>query len=202
MPFPVLSVILIIFVLWLHYEINKSKKLLNKDTDAFWLKEKDANLTRRADISNLEYITIPLELLPMEDREDDTLNSYRDTIRDLSDKKIVNLTGQTNTELKRRFGVANLQLLSEYDNNYLILVSILQKWGERLYNQGFKSEAAIVLEFAVNCSTDAINTYKLLAKIYCEQDTPNKIDNLISTLSKSDSDRTTALINEIRKMLC
>jgi hypothetical protein len=174
--------ILIIFVLWLFYEIKKSSRIDRIKTEKFWERERLANLSRKTDISELEYISIPVERLPMADTDDPTVNSYRDTIKKLADKKILNLSGLTNTDLKLKYGSANITRLSEYDNNYLILVSILHKWGERLYQNGLAEAALPVLEFAVMCLTDVKRTYQLLAEIYMENHTPENIDPLLDII--------------------
>jgi len=200
MQIPILFGIIIIIVVWLQYEIKKSKKHSNKSQENFWKLESQSNLIKRIDISNLEYITIWPERLPMSDHEDSTVNSYRDIILKLSDKKILNLTGQTNTELKLQYGTANFNLLSEYDNNYTSLVSILQKWGERLYLLGSVTDAVTVLEFAVSCNSDVSKSYKLLATIYMEQKTPEKIDELIHILSNIKMLRKDIIIEELLKI--
>lgn len=182
--FTSLSIVLI-FVLWLNYEIRKNSRLSKKNMEEFWKKEAKANQTRKADISNLDYIKVPIDKLPLADTPDQTINSYRDTILSLSGKKVLNLTGFSNTELKLKYGASNINLLSEYDNNYTMLVAILQKWGERLYSQGYKREALSVLETAVECKTDVPKTYELLADIYIEQGSPNKINLLMDALSKT-----------------
>lgn len=189
--------VLIIFAVWLQYKMRKADRLSNKSSLQFWEKERQANLSRRADISDLEYITVPADSLPVSDTEDATINSYRDTILSLSGKKIVNLTGLTNTELKLKYGPANLSLLSEYDNNYIILVSILQKWGKRLLDKGYMAEAASVFEFAAKCKTDVKSTYKMLAGIYKEQHAPDKIDALIDIIPLTNITGKSALIQEL-----
>jgi hypothetical protein len=183
MPFPVISVIIFIFIIWLQYEIRKTARKSKRDSDTFWDREIQANQARRKDISNLEYIKISSDTLPLDDKADDTINSYRDTILKLKDKKILKLTGISNTELKNDYGVANINLLTEYDNNYAILVSMLQKWAERLYSKGFTKDAQAVLEYALSCQTDVNKTYKLLADIYKSQNTPEKIDQLIQIVT-------------------
>lgn len=188
---------LIIFVIWLFYEIQKSNRLSKKGTEEFWKKERLANLSRKADISGLDYITIPLVQLPMTDTDDPTINSYRDTISKLADMKIVNLTGYTNTDLKLKYGASNITSLSEYDNNYLILVSLLNKWGERLHQKGYAEAAINVLEFAVMCRTDVRRTYQLLATIYMEQHTPDKIDSLLDMISSTNIVRKDKLTEEL-----
>jgi len=175
--------IVIIFVLWLNYEIRKNNRLSKIKSEEFWAKEAQANMTRKTDISNLDYIKIPIDKLPLDDNPDDTINSYRDTILSQSDKKILNLSSFSNTDLKLKYGAGNLAQLSEYDNNFTVLVSTLQKWGERLYNQGYIKEALSVLEVAVECKTDVSKSYELLAKIYAEQGAPDKIDSLVEALS-------------------
>lgn len=201
MPTPVLSAFILIFIVWLQYEIRKSRHTSRKEIEIYWKYETDANATRRKDISTLDYISINLSVLPMNDNIDETINSYRDTIHSLSDKKILKLTGITNTELKYLYGAANIHLLAEYDNNYIIMVSILQKWAERLYSHGNKSEAAAVLEYAVSCQTDVSTSYKLLAAIYQEQNTPEKINDLIEKIQKTEILTKEKRIEELKDLL-
>jgi hypothetical protein len=200
MQIPVLSILILIFILWFQYEIRKNNKLTNKNSNKFWKAEQEANLTRRKDITNLDYIVIPLERLPMEDSDDLTLNSYRDTIRKLSDKKILNLTGQTNRELKLNYGSANFNYLMECDNNYITFISMLHKWGDRFYNLGLRDEAVSILEYAVTCSTDVHKTYRLLAHIYLEQGVPDKIEELITIISSSNMFQKEELRKELTRL--
>lgn len=201
MPIPVLSIMVLIFILWLQYEIRKSSRFSKKATDRFWDKEKQANLTRKADITDLNYITLSTQSLPLSDKEDQTINSYRDSILKLADKKIINLTGYTNTELKGKYGAANIQLLTEYDNNYLLLVSMLQKWGQRLYDMGYNADAVAVLEYAVSCHTDVPSTYRLLATLYTKQNTSEKVHSLITKIASIELHDKEKLIQDLNKLI-
>jgi hypothetical protein len=198
MPIPVLSAFVIIFILWLQYELRKSSRSSKNASDSFWDKENKSNLARRADISGLNYITLHSEELPLRENEDETINSYRDLILGLANKKILNLSGYTNIDLKNNYGAANFPQLLEYDNNYTILVSILQKWAERLYHKGDIQEAKAVLEYALSIGSDVTNTYKLLAEIYRKQESPEKIDALIQTVSKLTIHDQDKLITDIK----
>ena len=93
----------------------------------------------------------------------------KEILRSLSTQKIVNLTGYTNTDLKLSYGTANITCLTEYDQNYTLLVSTLQKWAEALYRGGAKKECRQVLEYAVSIGTDVSHTYFLLADLYDEE---------------------------------
>lgn len=201
MPTLVLTAILFVFIIWLQYEIRKTSSGSKKVSDRFWEKENISNAARRKDISLLNYIAINKEVLPLEDSNDATIDSYRDLILDLTDKKIVNLSGYTNTELKNLYGIANINLLTEYDNNYITLISILQKWAERLYAADHIPEAICVLEYAVTCRTDVSKTYKLLAEIYKQQNTPEKLDSLLLIIESISIYGKDKLIQEINAFL-
>lgn len=184
-----ISFCLLIFLLnKRHSKMEKSMK------DAFWKREEEANHTRRKSLDNLPYITIPLEELPLACHITDDTADIRNTndtadvrntgdaaaneaiseeckeiLRSLSTQKIVNLTGYTNTDLKLSYGTANITCLTEYDQNYTLLVSTLQKWAEALYRGGAKKECRQVLEYAVSIGTDVSHTYFLLADLYDEE---------------------------------
>jgi hypothetical protein len=194
---PVLTILILIFVLWFQYEIRKGSKKTESDKDEFWAKEKEANLTRRKDISGLDYLTISASSLPMGDHEDDTLNSYRDTFRKMEGKKALNLSGKTNTELKLEYGAANLNQLMEYDNNFITFVGMLHKWADRLYTKGYVEEAKEVLEYGVACLTDVPKSYRLLAEIYYNSDSISQIDHLIETIANTKITDKEKLINEL-----
>lgn len=185
--------LLFVLVLWVQYEIRKHTRLSKKGIDEFWKKEALANETRKTDLSSLDYISIPLHDLPLSNTEDSTINAYRDTILSLADKKILNLSEFTNTELKLQYGIANLALLTECDNNYAVLISTLHKWGERLVNQGKIEDAIAVLELAVLCHTDAKSTFRLLAKLYQTIGSYHQLENLRSQLGSSKNKNLQAL---------
>ena len=100
MKFPILASV-IVFVLVLSRSIKRRNREKAKKEYNFWERESQANATRRKPLDNLDYITIPFEELPMEVLADDPkISEYLELLEELSQKKIVNLTGYTNTDLK------------------------------------------------------------------------------------------------------
>ena len=112
-------------------------------------------------------------------QENSEVSDYHRTLRELADSPIVNFTGISNTDLKLQYGAPNIELLSRYDQSYTTLVRTLQDWSEVLFENGYINEACTVLEFAVSTRTDISATYKLLINIYKQNNTPEKINNLI-----------------------
>lgn len=162
--------------------LNRQRAKEEAREQAFWDREREANMTRRKSLDGLDYIMIPTDILPMTtELNDDIIKECLETIETLSNEKVVNLTGYTNTDLKLMYGAPNINLLTLYDQAYLSLARTLQKWGSRLYELGHREEAKTVLEFAVITRTDVSGTYKLLKDIYEETGEEEKISGLLST---------------------
>ena len=58
MKFPIFASV-IVFCIWLIYEIRKHNKKDKKILDSFWNKENQANNTRAKSLDGLNYIEIP-----------------------------------------------------------------------------------------------------------------------------------------------
>lgn len=157
----------------------KNQKAADSLQREYWQRERAANNTRRKPLDDLAYIKLPMDIFPMELLTDiPKVEDYRQIILTLKDLPIVNFTGLTNTDLKLRYGAPNINLLTSYDQNYTLLVRTLQQWAQLLYDNGYISQACQLLEFAVSTGTDVSATYRLLCKIYQEQNTPEKIKTL------------------------
>lgn len=183
MKIPFLASI-IVFCIWLAYEIRKHNKKDKKIIDSFWEKENKANNTRAKSLDGLNYIEIPKEIyealpVPVPDELDDCSKM----LQHLKENKIVNLSHISNTDLKLKYGASNLDILSEYDQNYITLLRVLQTLSEYHYEKGNVETTRKLLEFAVESQSDNISTYKMLAEIYRDAGEESKLDYLISTAS-------------------
>lgn len=183
--------VVFIWIWILHHLKNRASKNEENQSKQFWKAEHDANSVRKMDLSNLPYIHIDTEKLPFKETTDPKLLEIQATMKDLSTKKIVNLVGQSNTDLKAAYGPANLDALSAYDANFTELIRTLSNWGTYLYEQGQLQDARVVLEYGILCKTDIKNNYVLLAKIYHKNNEISKITALmkqaetLQTLMKS-----------------
>ena len=162
------------------FGFKKSSRDNSQRKESFWDRERRANVSRRKDISSLNYISIPLNQLPFIDTDDDEILEYHKSINRLATMKILNLTGITNTELKEQYGVANLTELTDYDNNYTTLVNTIARWGARLIELEYIDEAVTILEYGLSVGTDVSRNYLLLADIYRTRGEYDRIDALIT----------------------
>lgn len=175
---PIFFGLILIFIIWLHYEKRKTSKAQVMEKSEFIKREQNANLSRKKDISKLDYITLSTSNLPLEKSNDDITNHFIETYLTYIDKKIVNLSHLSNTEIKEQYGLANLALLSEYDENFYSLVKLLDDWGLHLLSTDHLNDAAKVLELAVSIKTDITQSYLSLATVYQKQQCPEKIATL------------------------
>ena len=188
----------IVFCLVLMNIIRKSR---NKEAAAynnFMEEEARANSTRRQPLDDLNYITIDFNTLPMDILSDDEkVIEYHETLKTLSDKPIVNLTGLTNTELKLKYGAPNIDLLSSYDNTYTILARTLNDWGKYAFDQGYTAEAQTILEFAMETGTDVSESFLTLAQIYHDAGQNDKIKELTEKASQINSLLSKSLVQKL-----
>ncbi len=178
--FPIFTSVCVFGVIFTIARTRVSKK--DEATEkAFWDREDEANATRAVDISNLPYINIPLDYLPMGISDDATIKECEEQIKSLSGKKILNLSGYSNTALKLMYGAANINTLIECDNNYSELISLIVKWGQALDRLGFEDEAITVLEYGIGWGSDISANFVLLGELYCRTGEYSRVDDLIKT---------------------
>ena len=188
MAFPFLG-LFIIFLSVAAYYRKRATAQQKKVTEDFWSREDQANQIRRKDISNLPYITIPLEKFPIGISDDEELTDYEN-----------DLSHQSNTDLKLAYGPANLPALSEYDQNYTTLLRNLVAYADCLIKNGFKAEAVPVLEFGISIDSDIRANYTLLAELYKEQGNASKIQELIDKAASLDSMMRSAILEQLHTL--
>ncbi|TCK89025.1 hypothetical protein EDC19_2438 [Natranaerovirga hydrolytica] len=182
---PIILILFIIFLVVFRIKINKTSKKHLSSKEAFWQKESESNFVRKKNIDDLDYISIPVDALPFDfNTDDEDIKAIQDKITQISDLKLINLKGYSNTDIKLKYGTSNLELLSSYEDNYTRLLRSLLKWGKLLYESERIDDATKVLEYGVSIETDISEHYILLARIYKRS---NKMDKIIDLIHKVDN---------------
>jgi len=178
MKFYPLFGLIIIFIIWFTYERKKHEKDIEKNTQSFWDRDSEANSVRKVNLDTLTYISIPVDSLPFGRSNDSVVTELEKTLLDLSEKRILNLTGKTTTDIKMMYGAANINTVTEYDNNYTLMVQTICALGNRLCELGLIDEAIAFLEFGIDSLTDVSANYKLLCELYIKTNQPERLDFL------------------------
>lgn len=189
-----------VFSIVFFFALKRTNRIEAERENEFWERERRANFTRRKSLDGLNYITIPEELLHMKPAAaTETLNATIKKLNDLSEYQIVNLTGYTNTDLKLEYGTANITILTEFDLHYTNLVTLLQKLAQQLHECGNDALAISTLEFAVSTGTDVSKSYYLLADLYTEAGTPEKIGALIDSARSINSLMKDSIVQKLKE---
>lgn len=194
---PIILCCLLIFIVWLTYQKKKNEKIAKQKSESFWSRERESNLTRRKDISQLHYITIDFKKLPFFDTDNKEIEYIQNQIKKLKDCKILNLSGISNTDLKLTYGTANLNELSTCDQNFTLLIRSLNTWGQLLYDNNQKEACECVLRYAIECGSDISNTFILLATLYQQQGCTNRIHELMEHAKTLTTPMKASIINKL-----
>ena len=174
---------------------------VHKSEKQFWAKESESNNVRRVDISTLDYVVIPSNALPLNEAANNGCGPQVKIIENLSSKKILNLSQYTNTDLKLMYGPANLDTLTECDNNYTELIKTLDKMGSLLIDCSKQDLAKAFLEYSVSIGSDISATYANLGSIYMSIDDKASFNQLLKTangLSSLSKPTIIAKLNNIK----
>ena len=197
MKYPVFASF-IIFILLVRHNIRRNRRIEENTEKAFWDRERKANEVRRKPLDDLVYVKPDMSSFPMDVMADDPeVKECRELLKSLENEKIVNLTGQTNTDLKLHYGVANLKTLTEYDDRYTLLVQTIQKWADRLWENGYTEEAIPLLEEQVRLHADITSAYRKLAVYYREKNKTEKIEELKKTAETLNSSSKNVILKSL-----
>lgn len=179
---PYFIIILIVIQLYL----KKSTRSGSERSKKYWEREQKANSTRKQDISSLNYIkwddTLPaidnsLTLADILNNSPEALKAYNN-IQTLKTEPMLNLSEYSNTDLKLKYGVANLDTLTQYEDNYTSFIKSLSELGHILIEHKDISDATAFLEYAVKIGSDIRLTYTDLYALYSEAENASKIRQL------------------------
>lgn len=200
MSFPFLAAFLGfgVFLAIRYKSLNRKQEL---DTQAFWEREAAANATPSADLDNIKYITIPLDKFPLGFSKDAGICALEETLKELSHKRLLNLTGKTNTDLKELYGVANLTTMQAIGEDFDLLTITLKDYGAALIQQGKLADAISVLEFGVAIGTDISQNYILLGDCYFTFGKTDKIRYLMDQVSSKNMMLGTSILHHLQQLL-
>ncbi len=169
---------------------------------SFREKERRADSTLKKPLDDLPFIEVPLDSIPSpEPAINEKCAAILAELNALAGKKIVNLTGISNTDLKLTYGAPNLPILTEYDQNFTSLCMNLHELGCEYKLAGHEDEAIATFNVAVNVGTDISGTYTTLAEMYAERGLYVEIQRLINCADNIRSLTRTSTIKKLQNIL-
>lgn len=153
-------IIVLIFVIWLGYEIKKSRRAGEQQSKEFWDRENEALLSARKSTADILFIEVPDEIIPpvvidAEDEDSLSVNTLISELESLRGTKIADLSEYTNTDLRIKYGTANFTWLSEADTRFASLVRIMSGLITLLVKTSRSDDARILIDY---CGRNGIST--------------------------------------------
>ncbi|MCR5145710.1 MAG: hypothetical protein K6B67_10495 [Lachnospiraceae bacterium] len=200
MAFPFLAIFLtFLIVLAIRYKVTDNK--VKEQQEQFWQRESDANFAPKIDLDSLTYITIPLDKFPLGFSDDQSIVEIENQLTELSSHRLLNLTNKTNTELKETYGLANLETVSAYGDDFDQLTILLKEYGQCLINNDKIDDAIKVLEFGVSIKSDISQNYIMLGECYKKKGTTYKIEYLIQQIESMNLILGPSTIKHLQELL-
>lgn len=197
MGIPTIFVVFLIFIFIFQHNLKKSERTVNKNRRIFWEREEKSLFARKTSITSEELIHAHPEALPrfpleyFKELESENLYKLQERCFKLTTEPMMNLSDMLNSDVRIKYGAANLGLIENYENNYNQYIRILYRLAKGYYELNKKVEAIQVLEEGINMKTDISTHILLLGKLYLELDEKEKFEVLydktldMKTLTKS-----------------
>lgn len=184
---PIFLICIIVFVIWFRVKMKKNDKKNESQNELFWQREEQANFARKRDISTLTYLSIPDDTFPLNSSANEEEKYLQEQVLECAHRKMINLSGYTNTDLKEKYGVVNLEELSNCDQNFTYFIRALSKWGDYLYQHEDINRARQVMEISLSVGSDISTVFTTLGNIYAKEGNVAKIDELIMQVENSNA---------------
>lgn len=186
------SIIVVLYiVLWLNYLMKKGSKGYKFEFNRFLELERKANSSRKKEINPECFITPDTKHLPVTDYSDSPKYKSVKKKQEIALKKstltmIKFAEPKSNIDLKFEFGIANLDKIIMYEENFQEYIRALNNWAEALVELALYKEAEIILEEAVALGSELSKSYTLLGDIYAEHNDTQKLSALYDKLSEDE----------------
>lgn len=172
--------------------------------DDYLDREREANMNIGGKLDDSMFIKPDTSALPYREYESTQGNNkiikMQEQVRRKADFKMICLDKKyTNTQLKLKYGVNNLDKITDYEENYNFYIRALVDWGRMLIELDNLKDAETVLNEAVRFGSDLSANYILLADVYLTQNNMEGLDELRVLVEQSELQMKDKILAHIRK---
>ena len=200
---PILTILFIAFIIWLTVRIRHSRNKSDATWDNYYEREREADLAENRDITNLSYITIPLEKFPLnflENTDNEDFPMIVDELEQLNHTRLLNLNGKSNTDLKLEYGPGNLKEMQEIADRFSRVEVLLTDLAKCFLEEKNPEGAATVLEYGPDIGSDISTNDTLLVECHRELGEPDKLKSLIKHVKSMDFLMKDSVLKELGEM--
>lgn len=199
-PFPVFT-IFFFFCLFVFFRIRHLQNRREERDAAFWAREEEAMHAPNVDLSDVQFLRIPLERFPVGLMDTDEGAMVEEELKQLSAEPILNLNGMTNTDVRLAYGAGNFDHMQKAGENFDRLEVLLCDYAKLLIENGHPADAVPVLEFAVESNATVSSIYTLLGECYDDMGDGERLNTLIATVEGRDMMMKASILDHLRGLV-
>ena len=166
--------------------IRRNNAKTKKIHDEFWEKERSSHNAPERPTDDLNFIRFPSDLPLHLSIDDPRIREYQETLENLTKKRVINLSGISNTDIRLAYGSKNMEELSRADELFIILCRNLNALSSAYLRAGYREEACRLLQFAVSSGSDIRETWSMLGQYYLDNGNATALKLLIDRAGKLD----------------
>lgn len=206
MGIPVLFVLFLILIITVQINLRKYDSKRNASRENFWEKEHQSLFSRKKPLDSADFISASLpdhlkksiEVFKELDRED--LFYTQEKCFECLNTPMMNLENMLNSDVRIKYGTANLETVELYEENYNKYLHSLYMLGKGYYELKMYQDAITVLEEGVRIHTQMREHYIILGKIYKELHQEDSFKQLIRHAEEINSISKSKLIKALSEL--
>ncbi len=182
-----LLVLTIAVIIWLNVRLIINSRGYKKDFYKFIEDERTANMARKKDIPAEFFIKPDVSRLPVKNyaQQSRLASKQEAALKSANNTMIKFNTPKTNREIKLEFGLANLDNVINYEENYQQYIRKLTDWAEQLILEGYIEDGQKVLLEAIEFGADSFICFKLLNDTCFSQNNFTILEDLFSKIQNN-----------------
>ncbi|MCL2170122.1 MAG: hypothetical protein FWB74_08880 [Defluviitaleaceae bacterium] len=188
----IIPVVILIILFTIAVRLASKSGKVRQKAEKLIAENEAANTARAREIEDEHFFKPELDKLPIRTFTAEEMSLphpvylWQNKVVQGASKKMLRFgSEQSNVELKRRYGLANLEFVARYEENFTNFCHGLRHWAQVLLLEGNEADAQMVLEFAVHAGSEISLTYTMLADIYKNQNDVQKLKELTSKSEKN-----------------
>ena len=175
----VLVVLSVAAIILLVIKSSRHTKKQDEVKRKFLEAEEAANAVRKKDIDPELFYTADLSVFPPISA-DDPFQVIR-----ASKRLMIRFEEYvSNLELKKLYGMAQMDLIAQYEENFNEYLKSLTKWAASVAEESHK-DALVILEYVISLGGEFRDSYKLAADIYDANNDKKKLEALTEAATKN-----------------
>lgn len=172
---------------WIHIFSKSARKKMDVKFNTYLKREMQANVARKKEIDPAFFFVPDTSSLPFRDHAENErpLTRRQNAVKKKSQQKMLRFDKKySNTELKLRYGIANLESIILYEANGNAYIYALVEWGQALLDSPYHDDAEVVLQESIRLGSNYSKSYLLLISFYKQKNDRKKIMALRDIVNK------------------